>query len=50
MGSRVGMSTVQSSHGARISPASPSVAISSPLAKVSKPTSGRVIAGVGDVD
>jgi hypothetical protein len=40
MGRRAGMSTVQSSHGARIS-SSPSVAISSSRAKVSKPTSGR---------
>ena len=37
---RAGIITVQSSHGARISSA-PSVAIKSPLANTSKPTSGR---------
>ena len=41
IGARAGISTVQSSHGARISPASPSVAINSSSAKVSKPISGR---------
>ena len=42
IGRRVGMKTVHSSHGERISPAAPSLAISSPWAKVSKPLSGRV--------
>ena len=40
IGSRVGIKIVQSSQGARISSA-PWLAISSPLAKVSKPIAGR---------